>query len=52
MVERNEKGRQTCRYFIECEKKFKNQFVDYDRNTRFDLPILGGEIMLLANSSY
>ncbi|WP_455475711.1 antA/AntB antirepressor family protein [Bartonella sp. B17] len=38
MVERNEKGRQARRYFIECEKKLKNQLIDNDRDTRFDLP--------------
>ncbi|EJF85332.1 phage antirepressor Ant [Candidatus Bartonella washoeensis] len=38
MVERNEKGRQARRYFIEREKKLRNQAVDYDNDTRFDLP--------------
>lgn len=38
MVERNEKGRQARRYFIEFEKKLRNQAVDYDNDTRFDLP--------------
>ncbi|ETS11826.1 hypothetical protein Q653_00052, partial [Bartonella henselae JK 42] len=29
---------QARRYFIECEKKLKSQSVDYDNDTRFDLP--------------
>ncbi|WP_208541325.1 antA/AntB antirepressor family protein [Bartonella capreoli] len=36
MVERNEKGKQARRYFIDCEKKLYSQSIVDD--TRFDLP--------------